>query len=981
VGIAVLAAGCDDKPGIGTAARIRVVPTFHSFAAVPVGQQDRLRVTVTNIGGGRLTVSRVALTPGSSRDFSLSAMPEMPRALGTNQSFAFEVVYSPSDASTDSGRVEVVSDDRQSPTVNVELRTQEIGPDIDVQPPLLDFGTVPRFQTQTLTATLRNEGFADLIVENIVTSPGGDFAIVQPTSLPLTLAPSAEAELTVAYTPTGCARDEDRVQIFSNDLDETPFEVTVRGRPPGPAVDADPATVSFGAVNLGTPASQIVTVKNVGTTDLTISSIFLGIGSDPAFTIQAPQTPVVLGVGQTRPVTVSYRPGQVGVARGALVISSDDCDHPQLQVPLEGIGTEGPAALIQVTPSSLNFGNVATGSAADRSFTVVSIGSLPLTVTGIAPEAGTTPEFSVVGGGGAFNLGACTTPPCPSQNVTVRYAPTGQGSDSGNIVVSSNAANDPNARVAVLGNGTAGATCAIDLSPGTILNFRSVALGSSLDLPVTLTNNGTGNCTYEKTDIDFITAGMGFRVQSQPGIGAIIAPGQQKQVVIRFQPPSLGPKQGLAIIHWNDPNPGGTSQSATLLLTGFSVEANIEVIPGRLDFGLITVGCASQVLTLTVFNTGSADLRIRSIRLQNSPSRFRIVQAPPPDTLIPGGMSVEVKLRYIPTAVGMDTDTLIIESDDPDEPTTSVPLQGQGTTVVDVIDKFVQATEPKVDILFVVDNSGSMGEEQSNLRTNFRDFAQIAQTWTVNYQIGVITTDSPRLQGNPLIIRPTDPDPVAEFGSNANVGTSGSGTEQGLEMAYRALSDPLITGHNAGILRADASLEVIVVSDEEDQSPQSLDFYISFFYSIKGAQNTSLFHFSAIAGDVPNGCNSGAGSAEAGRRYEEVARRTGGVFGSICDASFAQTLRAIGNRAFGLRVQFFLSRQPDMTQPFSVRRYANEAACDADPNATGGTVVPNNPNTGWTFDPPSNSILFGPQAIPQRGECIKVKYKAACLPP
>jgi hypothetical protein len=60
----------------------------------------------------------------------------------------------------------------------------------------------------------------------------------------------------------------------------------------------------------------------------------------------------------------------------------------------------------------------------------------------------------------------------------------------------------------------------------------------------------------------------------------------------------------------------------------------------------------------------------------------------------------------------------------------------------------LQLTENKdVDILFVIDNSGSMGEEQANLAANFGAFIEILEANDVeaNYRIGVTTTDN----GNP----------------------------------------------------------------------------------------------------------------------------------------------------------------------------------------------------------------------------------------
>ncbi|MCA9683068.1 MAG: VWA domain-containing protein [Myxococcales bacterium] len=63
-------------------------------------------------------------------------------------------------------------------------------------------------------------------------------------------------------------------------------------------------------------------------------------------------------------------------------------------------------------------------------------------------------------------------------------------------------------------------------------------------------------------------------------------------------------------------------------------------------------------------------------------------------------------------------------------------------------EKQLQLTVNKdVDILFVIDNSGSMGEEQANLADNFGSFIQVLEAEDVeaNYRIGVTTSDN----GNP----------------------------------------------------------------------------------------------------------------------------------------------------------------------------------------------------------------------------------------
>ena len=94
-------------------------------------------------------------------------------------------------------------------------------------------------------------------------------------------------------------------------------------------------------------------------------------------------------------------------------------------------------------------------------------------------------------------------------------------------------------------------------------------------------------------------------------------------------------------------------------------------------------------------------------------------------------------------------------------------------------------------------------------------------------------------------------------------------------MAQFAVSPPNIDARppNAGFLRPNAALAIIVVSDEDDSSFGTTDYYARFFQSAKGKGNESLVSFSAIAGTTPVGCtppgeeSSTASLAEPAFRY------------------------------------------------------------------------------------------------------------------
>ena len=98
-----------------------------------------------------------------------------------------------------------------------------------------------------------------------------------------------------------------------------------------------------------------------------------------------------------------------------------------------------------------------------------------------------------------------------------------------------------------------------------------------------------------------------------------------------------------------------------------------------------------------------------------------------------------------------------------------------------------------------------------------------------------------------------------------------------------------------------------------------------------------------------------------------MAASTGGEVGSICDADFASSLAEIGNRAFGLRVEFFLSRAAD---PTTVSVW-NLSSCSG--GARAGAA------TGWTFFADTNSIVWDEGSAPTPGTCFEVEYEAACF--
>lgn len=282
-----------------------------------------------------------------------------------------------------------------------------------------------------------------------------------------------------------------------------------------------------------------------------------------------------------------------------------------------------------------------------------------------------------------------------------------------------------------------------------------------------------------------------------------------------------------------------------------------------------------------------------------------------------------------------------------------------------------------VDILWVVDDSGSMVNERRRLVNNFNRFVQELIALRVDFQMGVISivsTDGGRLRGSPRIITNQTVNARQVFEANTTFPPGRSRWEQGLRMAEFALSPPNISagGTNAGFLRPNAALAVIVVTNEDDSSFGTPEYFGRRLRALKGKGNENLLSFSVIGGPVPNGCVPPGevglyGSlAEPSFRYTEVATRTGGIVGSICDASFEQTLIRIAQALNTLKRVFPMTLTPIVS---SIRVTVIDGMTS--------TLVPQNDVTGWQYRADTNSVVFLGTYVPPPGATIRIEYAFA----
>jgi hypothetical protein len=111
---------------------------------------------------------------------------------------------------------------------------------------------------------------------------------------------------------------------------------------------------------------------------------------------------------------------------------------------------------------------------------------------------------------------------------------------------------------------------------------------------------------------------------------------------------------------------------------------DISLSPGFLDFENVIIGQTSLAQTLTITNTGTADLIINTIEITGTPpTMFEAGQGATngcvlPDATLTPGASCTLDVIFAPTAIGDQEALLYVNSNDPDTPRVQVSLSGTG---------------------------------------------------------------------------------------------------------------------------------------------------------------------------------------------------------------------------------------------------------------------------------------------------------------
>ncbi|HOU54287.1 MAG TPA: choice-of-anchor D domain-containing protein [Myxococcota bacterium] len=695
-----------------------------------------------------------------------------------------------------------------------------------------------------------------------------------------------------------------------------------------------------------------------------------------------------------------------------------DPGPPPQDVPTPDSGDLPVTGRLVLDPEAIVFGGVAEGVTVTRPLRISNGGTDQLRLHSVTLVENPGQEFAL-----QTSLPA-EIALMPTQTLEIGVNATnllgGTGTFQGRIRVVSDDPVRPEAFVTLEATRTGKPSCAFQVTGWTgedLLDLGDVPAGGEREVFLQVANTGNAPISFQRVDL-LACAGDPIRCGSQLGDpewiqGAFaddpsptLNPEQTARIrlVLRGNTATAGTLRTARLqILWSCaqdptlqvwPNECPTEGDCPPNLSARFVAAALTATPAEVRFDPVLVGCtATRTVRLDV--TGESPLGISAIHVDpscNQEGTFKVDAPEMPTTLQPGG-SLEFSVTFEPASEALFRCHLDVLDETGGGRWVQVPLSGSGVAPEPQVDSFTQGTQDP-DILLVVDTSGSMTDDIDTLKKAFTAWMQAYATDGRKVRLGLIGLSvdpgCPQvgvLQGPPRLLTAGDGNAFATLLDQMtnDLTCSPSAGEAGLEAARRALSSPLIDdegipcssdqpctpparcvdgvcgGPNRGFLRPLSPLDVVIFSDEDDQSPDTVDFYVQFLRGLKGFGNESRSRFDVIVGDLPDGCDRSGATAAPAPRYIEAAQSSGGAFQSFCTGALAQSLQQFAQAPFPQATRFRLSRAP---RPGTVSVLLDGQPCAED----------------WTLgsNPWQVEFVATGACMPAPGTSFQVRYLPAC---
>ncbi len=232
--------------------------------------------------------------------------------------------------------------------------------------------------------------------------------------------------------------------------------------------------------------------------------------------------------------------------------------------------------------------------------------------------------------------------------------------------------------LALLGCGEQVAPEVEEVLPGDVLvtpatlDFGAVAVHEEATASVVISNVGEGDLYIYDVQFADDTRRPHWRLSG--GRSGRLSSGESIELEVVFHPMDLSDADVTLLIPSDDPD----EPQVTVILKGEALGVPaLRVEPSQLDFGEVAIGDSARQ-SITIANDGSADLEIIAVGMANASEHYTVVLDPTGSDVQPLQDDGRVMIDFAPQATGTLTNSITLTTSDPERPSVSVVLTGQG---------------------------------------------------------------------------------------------------------------------------------------------------------------------------------------------------------------------------------------------------------------------------------------------------------------
>ncbi|MFT4621448.1 MAG: hypothetical protein ACI8PZ_000100 [Myxococcota bacterium] len=412
-----------------------------------------------------------------------------------------------------------------------------------------------------------------------------------------------------------------------------------------------------------------------------------------------------------------------------------------------------------------------------------------------------------------------------------------------------------------------------------------------------------------------------------------LRPGQELAVSVRFAPDAPYKRNAELLVRSDAP-----AGESTVELRGRG-SLPVAVLDG-MELGEHAVGCVETGGEVWLSNTGGHDLKLYEVVLAGDDQLYVGELPSLPATVVPGGQ-LALPVGYAPVRSGAAVGTVEVRTNDLTQEWSEAVVSASAVWASPYISEDFDVAVRAVDILLAVDRSASMRDDNERIHAAFEGLVAALPELAPDFRVGVVTGISACF--NDTLFTPETP----EFGPRIVEAMQGEGSA--LTEALLGLARDAVVATedcNAGFLRPGSPLQLVVVSDEPEQSGAGWEPLVDELRS--WLADPQDLHVSGVV-DANHSCGDGATG------YLEAAAATDGVIADVCGPDLSEAvLELLVPSQVG--VDLFPLGQEPVVDTLSVW--------------VDGMRI-----TGWSWDPVRLAVRV--DEVPEAGARVTVEYRAS----